>query len=266
MLGTHEKMGKKMIEVITSFNQIYYDLIGRDSVNSFLQHWPEDFSITCYVEGFSLPEHKRIKQIDFDQLDPDYEKFQLDTMFSQSDKKFSKKAYSVMHSLMHSQADWIVWQDADVLTLKTIPQSLIDSLLRPECLSMYMGVTYYESKSRQPGEWLCPETGIFAVNTRHREFHAFRTEYIRRYHERDYKDLRRFYDNDVFGAALNSVNAQNNDLCYGFEKKYKTPMPHTVLGPYLMHYKAKHSKAEYSKADVSEICFDPDLSQYPEDQ
>jgi hypothetical protein len=33
-----------------------------------------------------------------------------------------------------------------------------------------------------------------------------------------------------------------------------------------MHYKAKHSKAEYSKADVSAICFDPDLSQYPEDQ
>jgi hypothetical protein len=38
------------------------------------------------------------------------------------------------------------------------------------------------------------------------------------------------------------------------------------LGQYLMHYKAKHSKAEYSKADVSKICFDPDLSQYPEDQ
>ena len=102
MLGTHEKMGKKMIQVITSFNQLYYDLIGRDSVNSFLEHWPEDLSITCYVEGFRIPEHKRIKQIDFDQLDPDYEKFQLDTMFSQSDKKFSKKAYSVMHALMHS--------------------------------------------------------------------------------------------------------------------------------------------------------------------
>ena len=98
MLGTHEKMGKKMIEVITSFNQLYYDLIGRDSVNSFLEHWPKDLSITCYVEGFSLPEHQRIRQIDFDQLDPDYEKFQLDTMFSQSDKKFSKKEEESIHN------------------------------------------------------------------------------------------------------------------------------------------------------------------------
>ena len=57
-----------MIEIITSFDQRYHDLIGKDCVNSFLEHWPEDLSITCYVEGFRLPEHPRVRQIDFDQL------------------------------------------------------------------------------------------------------------------------------------------------------------------------------------------------------
>jgi hypothetical protein len=38
------------IEVITSFNQNYYDLIGKDSVDSWLKYWPKELSLTCYVE------------------------------------------------------------------------------------------------------------------------------------------------------------------------------------------------------------------------
>ena len=96
MLGTYEEMGKKMIQVITSFNQNYYDLIGKDSVSSFIKYWPEELKLTCYVEGFRLPEHERIQQIDFSELDPDYEKFQLEPDLNQSQKKFAKKAYSFM--------------------------------------------------------------------------------------------------------------------------------------------------------------------------
>jgi hypothetical protein len=88
LLGTHEEMGKKMIQVITSFNQTYYDLIGRDSTESFIKYWPEELKLTCYVEEFSLPEHERIEQIDFSALDPDYKLFQQEPGLTQSQKKF----------------------------------------------------------------------------------------------------------------------------------------------------------------------------------
>ena len=255
MLGTHEKMGKKMIQVITSFNQLYYDLIGEDSVNSFLEHWPADLSLTCYVEEFQMPAHERIVQIDFSQLEPDYVQYQLDTDLNQSMKKFAKKAYSFMHAMNTSKAEWIVWLDADVLTVKSLPIELLQRVLRPDHLAMYMGVTYYTDKSGNPGAWLVPETGIFAVNTRHADFDTFRAEYCRRYRDRDHADLRRFYDNDVFGAALAVVpDAAVLDLCAGFKKSYKTPLRHTVLGDHLIHYKAKHSKAEYVQGDVDGIC------------
>jgi hypothetical protein len=256
MLGTHEEMGREMIQVITSFNQLYYDLIGRDSVSSFLQHWPEDISLTCYVEGFRLPDTDRVEQVDFDQLDPDYAQYQLDPELNQSMKKFAKKAYSFMHAMHHSTADWIVWLDADVITVQDLPIELLERVLRPTDLSMYMGVTYYTDKSGTiDGRWLVPETGIFAVNTRHEDFVAFRSEYCRRYHERDQSGLRRYYDNDVFGAALQIVPAAAVlDLCAGFKKSYKTPLRHTVLGDHIIHYKAKHSKAEYVQGDVDGIC------------
>ena len=235
-----------MIEIITSFDKRYYDLIGKDCVSSFIEHWDPKFKLTCYVEGFKLDPHKRIKQINFDQkVDPEYAKLQADTNYGVQVKKFSKKAFSFIHAMYHSKADWILWLDADVVTMKDVPAFLINDCLRDEDFSMYMGVTYTTDKSGNPGSWLVPETGVFAVNTRHPKFAEFRSEYLRRYVERDHADLRRFYDNDVFGAAIQLVDASVYDLCEGFAKPYKTPLPHTVLGEFLIHYKAKHSKAEY---------------------
>lgn len=235
-----------MIEIITSFDKRYYDLIGKDCVSSFIEHWDPQFKLTCYVEGFELDTHERIKQIDFNhEADPEYAKLQADPNYGVQVKKFSKKAFSFIHAMYHSKANWILWLDADVVTQKNVPAFLINDCMRKEDFSMYMGVTYTTDKSGNPGSWLVPETGVFAVNTQHPKFEEFRNEYLRRYVERDHEDLRRFYDNDVFGAAIQLVGASVYDLCEGFTKPYKTPLPHTVLGEYLIHYKAKHSKAEY---------------------
>jgi hypothetical protein len=57
-----------------------------------------------------------------------------------------------------------------------------------------------------------------------------------------------------------------NDLCTVFQKGYKTPLRHTVLGEYLIHHKAKHSKAEYSKSDVADVSVDPDRVTDSQDQ
>lgn len=242
-----------MIEVITSVNQHYWDVIGHDCIESWLTHWTNEFRLTVYVEEFQLPiENDRITQIDFDQLDPDYYQLQKEDLHD-SIKRFAKKAYSVIHAMEYSTSPWIIWLDADVITQKRVSWATWRALLNKKYLSSYLGVTYTTDKQGNSGAWLVPETGVFAVNQQHDYYKQFRNEYRRRYHQRDYADLRRFYDNDVFGAAIKSVpNAWVNDLCAAFAKSYKTPLKHTVLGPYLTHYKAKHSKFEYQKPIVEE--------------
>jgi cellulose synthase/poly-beta-1,6-N-acetylglucosamine synthase-like glycosyltransferase len=242
-------MGATVIEVITSVNQHYWDMIGRDSIESWLAYWSDDFCLTVYTEEFQLPDYgNRVRQIDFDQLDPDYWQLQQEDLHD-SIKRFAKKAYSFMHAMSHSRSSWIIWLDADVVTQKSVDRSVWRKILDKNCLASYLGVTYYTDKQGNPGDWLVPETGVFAVNRRHHDYKQFRQEYQRRYHQRDYQDLRRFYDNDVFGAAIRSISGtQVNDLCAGFAKAYKTPLKHTVLGPYLIHYKAKHSKVEYQSS------------------
>ena len=232
------------IEIITSFNQRYYDLIGKDCVDTWLKYWPKELTLTCYVEEFQLPEHPRLKQISFDVFKPEYYEFQSTS--NKQVQKFAKKAWSFIHAMENSTADRIVWLDADVLSVDHLPLKLLQDVLPSHVLSTHMGVTYTTAKDGSPGRWFVPETGFFAVNTHHPQFKEFASEYKRHYVERDNTMLRRFYDNDVYGYVFEKLKAQGNDLCKDFTKGYKTPLRHTVLGPYIEHYKAKHSKHEFS--------------------
>lgn len=234
------------IEVITSFNESYYNLIGSDCIRTWLKFWPKELTLTCYVEEFRAPENARIKQIDFQDLDPAYKIFQHTKGIGGQERKFAKKSFSFIHAMIHSKADRIIWLDADVLTQEKISMNLLSSLLPEDVLSTHMGVTYHTTKDGTPGRWFVPETGFFAINTKHEKFNQFKSEYRRRFVEHDSSNLRRYYDNDVYGYVVEQVGAKVLDLCKDFKKPYKTPLKHTVLGPYLHHYKAKGAKADYA--------------------
>lgn len=243
------------IQVITSFNQKYYDLIGHHCLNTFIRHWPEHINITCYVEEMTVPTQDRVirfnahrfDQIDFGQLPQAYQQLQTSDLKDRV-KTFGKKAWSFIHAMHHTTADWLLWLDADVITTNVVSDQLLADVLPNNVLATYMGVTYTHTKDGKPGNWLVPETGVFAVNCQHSQFGAFRNSYQRRYVNLDSTGLRRFYDNDVFGSVVQSVPADYNDLCQHFVKPYKTPLRHTVLGAYLHHYKAKHSKDDFAQA------------------
>lgn len=229
------------IEVITSFDQRYYDMIGRESLESWLHHWPSHMNITVYVEQFELPPQPRVRQISFDQLPTEYLQFQAEPVKARV-HTFAKKAWCFIHAMLNSNADRIMWLDADVITTQQIDLALLHHIMPDSVLSTHMAVRYQDDKAARSGSWLVPETGVFVINTQHKKFSQFRQEYRRRYVENDSQGLRRFYDNDVYGAVLEHLQPPVLDLCADLKKPYKTPLKHTVLGPYLHHYKAKHSK------------------------
>jgi hypothetical protein len=233
------------LEIITSFDQKYYDYIGKDCVDSWLKYWPEEYSLTCYVEEFTMPEHPRIKQIPFNNLCKEYFEFQKTSL--KDIKKFAKKAFTFIHAMENSTADRIIWVDADVITYQALPKSFLFKILPIDVLSTHMGVIYDTTKSGTPGRWFVPETGFFAVNTQHELFEQFKKEYKRHYVEKDHKHLRRFYDNDVYGHVFEKLKAPGHDLCESIDKKSKSPLPYIELGKYCNHYKAKGNKALYKQ-------------------
>lgn len=229
------------IEVITSFHKPYFDLVGKDCIESWIKYWPKEINFTCYVEDFEMPHYDKIKQISFSKLGHAYENFQKKEYKLQT-KKFSKKAFSFIHAMENSKADRIIWVDADTITLKKISMTFLESILPDDKLSTHMGVNYDTRKDGSKGNWFVPETGFFSINTNHNLFVNFRKIYKSTYVDGDFRDLRRQYDNDVYGYTIKKLKAPSNDLCSHFLKPFKTPLKHTVLGEYLFHFKAKHSK------------------------
>jgi hypothetical protein len=240
------------IEVITSFSEAYYNTIGKDCVRTWLKYWPSDLSLTCYVEEFSLPETDRINQISFDQFPKSYRDFQSSKKVGGQERKFAKKSFSFIYSMMNSTADRIIWLDADVLTKKTLPLTRLKDFLPAKVLSTHMGVTYLTDKAGNAGRWFVPETGFFAINTKHEKFIEFREKYTRAFETINFEGLRRRYDNDVYGSVFESTGADGLDLCATLTKPYKTPLKHTAMGEFLHHYKAKGNKAGY-QAKKNEI-------------
>ena len=240
------------IEIITSFNQAYYDKIGKDAVSTWLEYWPLELTLTCYVEEFKLPDHPRIKQISFENLPIEYTEFQQDSNLKRRVKLFAKKAYSIIHAFKNSDADRIIWLDADVLSLDSIPLEIIKDICPNDALIAYMQVWHNEEKGNKESKlFSSAESGVFVVNTNHKKFKKFADRYTAYYNKRIQENLRRFYDGDVLGAVVKEFETDSKviDLCADFKKPYKSPLSHTMLGNYLRHYKSKHAKDDFVNDD-----------------
>lgn len=245
-METHETMDQT-IDIITSFNADYYNRIGYACVSSWLANWPQDLTLTCYVEDCQLQQHPRIRQVPFTELPATYHEFQAG-QHHQQEKKFAKKAWTVIHALASSQADWVIWIDSDVITTQPMTTDMISWITPADRAASCLGVWYDSDKRGNPGRYFVPETGLFGVNLRHRAFPSILEKYYRHYRDNEWEGCRRRLDNDAFGSALLPWLDQVHDMAGNLEKGYLTPLPRTRLAPYLQHFKAKHSKADFDPA------------------
>lgn len=238
------------IKIITSFDERYYNLIGKESVDSWLTYWPSELCLTCYVENFRLENNIRIEQIDFDQLPKEYFEFQQ-TDFNDRIKIFSKKAYSVIHAFENLDADRIIWVDADVITFNKIPIEFLENLCPNDTLATFMGVNHHKIKGDTSSPLMfSAETGFFIVNKNHPGFKEFSNRYKEYYNRKLTNNLRRFYDGEVFGAVVQEFKDKYKffDLSTTTSKQAKSPLKYTELGQkYIRHYKSKHSKIDFSE-------------------
>lgn len=230
------------ITAITSFNQTYYDQIGKKSVESFLNFWPDDIEIVCYVEEMSLSTSERLKTVDFSELSKEYKNFQSSNEGKRV-KIFAKKAYSIIHAMENLDTDFLIWLDADTITTQTVDREFLINLCKEDMLATFMGVTHYKNNK----EYFSAETGFFILNKKHAGFKEFSKRYRDYYDKKITKNLRRFYDGEVFGAVVSDLKLtyKFNDLCEKFTKKYKTPLKRTPIGTFLVHYKAKSTKDRF---------------------
>lgn len=234
------------IAFITSFNQSYYDMYGKYLVNSFVKYFPTTIPLYVYNEDLILPHtEKNIISMEFN-LGDNYQEF-IRRNHKSRIKIFAKKAFSWLHACKNIDADRIIWIDSDCQVIQRVPISFLESICPDDKLTAHMGIWYYDKKTREGNVKLntpiyCPETGFNVINKNHKLFNNFIERYEDYYVSDKGVKLRRFYDNDVFGAVVKSFPEENFvELNPDY---HKTPMRRTILGKYFEHYKGKVKRQE----------------------
>ena len=220
------------VQYITSMDTKYYNHIGKAMLESFTTHFRKQ-KINLYNENGFIPGVKRINNMGWD-LGPEYKNFVRRWNHNKKIVTFAKKAFSIIHAMNNIECDRLVWLDADsILTLHIHPQ-LINFMCPDDTLSAHFKVRHLKNEQ----VYTSCETGFFILNTNHKNFNDFKQTYTNIYVNDENKNLRRFYDGEVYGETvmrLEDKNVKMQDLNPG---NHKTPISRSVLSPYFQHLKA----------------------------
>tara|TARA_B110000503_G_scaffold124993_1_gene192114 strand:- start:1816 stop:2541 length:726 start_codon:yes stop_codon:yes gene_type:complete len=223
----------KVFAVITSMDEAYYEHCGKLMIKSFEKHW-HGVDLYCYNEDFNF-KNKRWKMMGWN-LGEDYNNF-YDRWIEKNQRvtTFGKKAFSIIHGMNNITCDWLIWADADSEATINLNEQLLDLLTDERYLSVHFGVKHtVEDKT-----YFSCETGFFMLNTHHPLYKEFCETYKEIYVNDDNINLRRFYDGEVYGETVKRLeNKGAKMLDLNKDQIHKTPIPRSVLGPYISHYKA----------------------------
>jgi hypothetical protein len=222
----------KKINIITSFNESYYNLIGKYCVGSFLKNWPTDHHLTCYVEEMRLEDHPRIEQIPFSELPSSYFEFQQSN-YKPRVKTFAKKGYSIIHAMENSNCDILIWIDSDVLTHSLVSSEFLENICKESDLATFLGV-WHEANGKK---YFSCESSFFVLNKNHKDFSKFSKRYRDYYDNKLTGSLRRFYDGEVLGATIKDLEHLGGMRDLNLTSS-NTPMPRSILKDYFAHLKA----------------------------
>lgn len=236
-LSESVEMPNSKFAAITSMNQDYYNHCGRAMLKSFKAHWSNTMPLYVYNEDNFHVKVKSIIPLGWD-LGSEYQAFQQ-RHGNPKIRIFSKKAFSIIHAMENIECDRLIWLDADTVVEKEIPLQLLEMISPDDVLSSHFSVWHSWPTTDNPNRLAhsC-ETGFFILNKKHPGFKEFYETYKRIYTKDEYSDMRRFYDGEVYGKTVKLLEAKGNKMLDLNPGKHKTPIPRSVVAPYVVHFKA----------------------------
>jgi hypothetical protein len=130
--------------------------------------------------------------------------------------------------------------DADTIVTRNVLLQLLELISPDDVLSTHYGVVHpWPSETDETRTAFSCETGFFILNKQHESFNKFREIYTDMYINDRFENIRRFYDGEVYGET---VRLLANDGVKMLELNpgniHKTPIPRSILAPYISHNKA----------------------------
>lgn len=267
-----------LIDVVTTFHQEGMEVYGQRFIDSFAKNVDPNVRLIVYAEDCAPinPAPDRIKilnaKVELSKLNkfkatwkdvpkangkcPFPEKRPRDhhKEFKWHAIRFANKVYAVFDAAEKSDADWVVWLDADTYVHSPISKEQFNNLLLPEHWITYVG--------RGKGSQTWPECGFYGLNLKHDSARIFLKEFERFYEDADNGifTLDEWHDSYVFGHILDNMRSTHpNWYDYSSDlylKEAKTgggghPFINCILGTWFDHMKGgRKNQGKSQKKDL----------------
>lgn len=185
--------------VVTTFHAKGYDQYAQKFIKTFLEMWPKEVTLYAYAENTTILENadnlvKRDLHLSSSELvafkekwknvpkaNGDVSKDPVRSKRKDSGKgfkwdavRFSHKVYSIFHCADNTDADILIWMDADMICHSPITLSTLEKLIPENSDLCYLG---------RDGKY--PECGLYSLNLQRKVIRFFLKEFQRVYDDAD---------------------------------------------------------------------------------
>jgi hypothetical protein len=230
-------------------NKKYYDLIGRESIQTFLAKWPASISYTLYAEDFEpdivdsrliVKEWKDI-QDNLDNYVSTHNRSKDDDMY-----KFWIKSFAWLQGTKEIDCEYLIWLDSDIITDQHIDENWLDNIIDQEAL-----ITDIPS-----GDYLRDkesETGFAVLNFKNSYAQEFILEYKNHFDHNTITTLHRHIDSAVWWNTTKILEKKTKINHLHTTEDHWGPFKYTVLAERLSHWIAAKNKRAWANGKQRRI-------------
>lgn len=253
------------IAVVTTFNDKGLKKYGQRMINTFIQNWPKEITLHVYPEECNpqVPDHSRMTLKRLEEV-PELQAFKekwknvpkangdvtddpvrsrrkdAGKGFKWDAIRFAHKVYAIFHCAKETDADVLVWMDADTVCHSPISLETVESFCAGEFDLGFLG---------REGKYT--ECGLYSMNLRSPAVQNFLREFQRMYDdaENGIFTLAEWHDSFVFDAVRTKFRNQIRERNWsaGIVKGEGHPLINSEWGAYLDHLKGDRKDLGRSK-------------------
>jgi hypothetical protein len=265
-----EENKKMKYAVVTTFHQQGLTDYAQKMINGYCQHWPKEIMLHVYPEKCNpaVRDHTRVTLFDLDSVsaltafkeqwknvpkangdvskDPVRSKRKdLGKGFKWNAVRFAHKVYAIADCARTTDADILIWMDADTICHSPITLERIQQLIPADKDLCFLG---------RKGKYT--ECGLYAMNLRNPMVHSFLNEFQRMYDDAENGIFRlaEWHDSFVFDAVRAKFrNLKELDWSSHLITGEGHPLINSEWGAYLDHLKGGRKTLGRSKKDDLKI-------------
>jgi hypothetical protein len=261
--------------VVTTFHDNGYHQYAKRMIETFVKNWPQEVKLYLYPENVNpaIPQGANIELVDLTTGVPDLARFKstwknvpkangdisgIPKLSSRNDNhksfkwdavRFAHKVYAIFHCAKNTDADVLIWMDADMVCHSAITMDTIVRLIPADTDLCFLG---------RNGKF--SECGLYSMNLKSPAVQTFLAEFQRMYDDAESGIflLDEWHDSFVFDAVRNRF-PYLNQLSWSQRLGDLRPSPTSTLGEghplinsewgaYLDHLKGERKKYGRSHA------------------